>query len=80
MIIYFLTFVAFYSAFEGLQGARHRLQLAFAFGIFEFFGIYKGLLAINTSLRKARRKAAIRIVPSASQCAAGLEPSYTSEV
>jgi hypothetical protein len=80
MIIYFLTFVAFYSVFEGLQGARHRLQLAFAFGSFEFFGIYKGLLAINTSLRKARRQAAIRIAPSASQCAVGLEPGYTSQI
>lgn len=80
MIIYFLTFVAFYSTFEGLQGARHRLQLAFAFGIFEFFGLYGGLRAISTSSRKARRQAAIRVVPSASQCAAGLKPGYTSEI
>jgi len=80
MIIYFLTFVAFYSTFEGLQGARHRLQLAFAFGIFEFFGIYNGLLAIRAFLRKARRQALIRVAPSASQCAAGLKPGYTSEI
>ncbi len=38
LIWYFCTIVAFYSLFEGLQGARHRFQLCFTFVAFEFIG------------------------------------------
>jgi hypothetical protein len=59
-IIYFCTIIAFYSVFEGLQGPRHRFQLAFAFAIFEFTGVLVFLRAVvPVAARPLRRNAAV---------------------
>jgi hypothetical protein len=46
---YFLLFVGLYSVFGELQGPRHRVQLDFAFALFQFLG----LIMIVRSLRRS---------------------------
>ena len=38
-IMYFFVFIALYSTYEELQGARHRVQLDYAFALLQFTGI-----------------------------------------
>lgn len=66
LIWYFCTIVAFYSLFEGLQGARHRFQLTFAFVVFEFLGAMILLRALG------RRRSPATRAPSQRP----LQPSY----
>jgi hypothetical protein len=47
-LIYFVTFVSIYSLFAELQGPRHRVQLDFAWAVFQF----TGLLALASDARR----------------------------
>lgn len=51
-LLYFATFTAVYSLFAELQGPRHRVQLDFAWAVFQF----AGMLALVNDARQARTK------------------------
>jgi hypothetical protein len=51
-LLYFATFTAVYSLFGELQGPRHRVQLDFAWAVFQF----AGMLELANHARQARRK------------------------
>lgn len=60
LLIYALTFACLYSVYGELQGPRHRLQLDFAFAIFQFTGLCM-LGRIATSLgRKHQQGGAVK--------------------
>ena len=57
-LLYFATFAAIYSLFGELQGPRHRVQLDFAFAVFQFIG----MLALVNDARQANRKPSEAVV------------------
>ena len=59
-LIYFATFAAIYSIFGELQGPRHRVQLDFAWAVFQF----AGLLALANDARRSSARTADAGVPS----------------
>jgi hypothetical protein len=50
-ISYFFVFIFLYSVFGELQGPRHRVQLDFAFAIFQFFGLMKIFRSLKKSMK-----------------------------
>jgi hypothetical protein len=53
LVLYALTFAALYAVYGELQGPRHRLQLDYAFALFQFVGV--GVLARLVALWSASR-------------------------
>ena len=50
--LYALTFLALYAVYGELQGPRHRVQLDYAWGVFQFIGV---VTAFNLSKRRTYR-------------------------
>ncbi len=60
-VTYVLVFMSLYAVFGELQGPRHRVQLDYAWAVFQFMGVKRFLETVLVSINARRREAQLTL-------------------